>query len=215
MPKRPQTVSRTGSVLVISAPSGSGKSTLVKRLLDSVPGLRFSVSYTTRPRRVGERNGRDYFFVSEQRFKRLRAQGEFAEWAEVHGYFYGSSRRQIRRAQAAGRDVLLDIDVQGHAQVRRRLPGAVSVFLLPPSYRELQRRLRRRHSDSPEMIRRRLGVARREIRRWREYDFVIVNDRLARATAALRSVVEAVRLRGPAQQARVKKIQKTFGGTLA
>jgi guanylate kinase len=207
------TDSRTGSLLVISAPSGSGKSTLVKRLLATVPGLIFSVSYTTRPRRAGERDGRDYFFVSEARFKRLAAAGDFAEWAQVHGYYYGTSRRQIRRAQAAGQDVLLDIDVQGHGQVRRRLPDAVSVFLLPPSFRELQRRLRRRHSDSPQVIRRRLRVAKREIRRWREYDYVVVNDRLERAAGALRSIVEAVRVRGTVQQEHVKKILKTFGGS--
>jgi guanylate kinase len=212
MRKASPTARRTGSVLVISAPSGSGKSTLVRRLLASVPGLVFSVSYTTRSRRAGERNGRDYFFVSEARFKRLAAAGEFAEWAQVHGYFYGTSRRQIRRAQAAGRDVLLDIDVQGHGQVRRRLPEAVSVFLLPPSYRELQRRLRRRHSDSPQVIRRRLSVAKREIRRWREYDYVVVNDRLARAAGALGSIIEAARHRGLAQLGNVKRILRTFGG---
>lgn len=207
-----QTAKRLGSVLVISAPSGSGKSTLVKRLRASVPGLVFSVSYTTRSRRAGEREGRDYYFVSEARFRRLAAAGEFAEWARVYGHYYGTSRRQIRRAQAAGRDVLLDIDVQGHRQVRRRLPEAVSVFVLPPSYRELESRLRRRHSDAPEVIRRRLRVARREIRHWREYDYVVVNDRLARATRVLCSLVEAMRHRRRVQQARLGKILKTFGG---
>lgn len=212
MSKTTPSARRTGSLLIISAPSGSGKSTLVNRLLRSVPGLAFSVSYTTRPRRAGERNGRDYFFVSEARFKRLREAGEFAECAQVHGYYYGTSRRQIRRALQAGRDVLLDIDVQGHGQVRRRMPGAASIFLLPPSFRELERRLRRRHSDSPQVIRRRLSMARREIRRWREYDYVVVNDQVARAARDLRSIVEAARHRAPVQQANVRKILKTFGG---
>ena len=201
-----------GSVIVISAPSGSGKSTLVRRLMASVPDLIFSVSYTTRPRRAGERKGRDYFFVSPAKFKRMIAAGEFVEWADVHGQFYGTSRRQVRKAQEAGKDVLLDIDVQGHSQVRRQLPDAVSIFLLPPSFQELERRLRRRHSDSPAVIHRRLENARREIRRWREYDFLVVNDRLPAAVRALEAVVRASRARRQAQQVRAKEIEKTFGG---
>jgi guanylate kinase len=204
----------TGSVIVISAPSGSGKSTLVKRLMTSVPGLVFSVSYTTRPKRAGEMHGKEYFFVTPARFKRMVAEREFVEWADVHGQLYGTSRHQVRKAQAAGKDVLLDIDVQGHQQVRRRLPDAVSIFLLPPSYRELQRRLHRRHSDAPEVIRRRLRNARREIRRWREYDFLVVNDRLSSAVGKLRAVVEATRVRRQVQQLRAREIQKTFGGKI-
>lgn len=199
---------------MISAPSGSGKSTLVKRLMASVPGLVFSVSYTTRPRRSGEKQGKDYFFVTRARFKRMVAAGAFLEWAEVHGHCYGTSRQQVRRAQKAGKDVLLDIDVQGHEQVRRRLPDAVSIFLLPPSYRELQRRLRRRHSDAQEVISRRLWNARREIRRWREYDYLVVNDRLPGALRKLRAVVEATRARRQVQQECARKIQKTFGGKI-
>ncbi len=201
-----------GSVIVISAPSGSGKSTLVKRLMASVPGLVFSVSYTTRPRRRGERHGKDYFFVSREQFGRMVAAKEFVEWADVHGQWYGTSEQQIRKAQQAGKDVLLDIDVQGHSQVRRRLPDAVSIFLLPPSYRELERRLHERHSDAPEVIRRRLQNARREITRWREYDFLVVNHRLSSALRSLQAVVEAVRVRRQAQQQRAREIQKTFGG---
>jgi guanylate kinase len=210
--KKSQSAKIPGSVIVISAPSGSGKSTLVRRLMASLPGLVFSVSYTTRPQRRGERNGKDYFFVSPAEFKRRVAAGEFVEWADVHGQFYGTSRRQVRKAQQAGKDVLLDIDVQGHSQVRRRLPDALSIFLLPPSYQELERRLRRRHSDAPEVIRRRLANARREIRRWREYDFLVVNERLPGAVRALEAVVRAVRVRRQAQQERAKKIEKTFGG---
>jgi guanylate kinase len=202
-----------GSIIVISAPSGSGKSTLVRRLLAAVPSLKFSVSHTTRPRRRGERHGRDYFFVTRPRFERLVAAGEFVEWAEVFGHLYGSSWRELRKAQEAGQDVLLDIDVQGHRQVKRRLPEAVSVFLLPPSYRELERRLRNRHADSPEVIERRLKGARREIARWREYDYLIVNDRLPKAAAALTAVVEAARRRRPVQEGIALKICRTFGGT--
>jgi guanylate kinase len=201
-----------GSVLVISAPSGSGKSTLVKGLMARVPGLVFSVSCTTRPKRAGERNGREYFFVSKRTFMQRVAAGEFVEWADVHGQLYGTTRGQIRKAQAAGKDVLLDIDVQGHRQVRRKLPDAVSVFLLPPSYRELERRLRRRHSDSPEVIGRRLRNAHKEIKRWKEYDYLIVNDRVPGALRRLCAVVEAARARRQVQQDSAQKILKTFGG---
>ena len=203
---------RRGSIIVISAPSGSGKSTLVKGLLNRVPGLIFSVSHTTRPRRATEKEGREYFFVSPAQFKRMIAAKAFAEWAEVFGNFYGTSWKQLRSAQAAGKDVLLDIDVQGHAQVRKRLPEAVSIFVLPPSYRELERRLRQRHSDAPESIRQRLREARKEMGHWRDYDYLVVNDDLERATEALYAVVEAARFRRPNQQVRARQIQKTFGG---
>lgn len=197
---------------MVSAPSGAGKSTLIKRLLASVPGLKFSVSYTTRPPRADEKNGRDYFFVSRERFRRMIAAAEFVEWADVFGNFYGTSRRQLRAAQEAGQDVLLDIDVQGHRQVRKRLPEAVSVFVLPPSLQELGRRLRRRHSDAPEVITRRLKEARREIRHWPEYDYLVVNDRLPVATRALQAVVRAARLRREVQQELAQQICETFGG---
>lgn len=197
---------------MVSAPSGAGKSTLIKRLLASVRGLKFSVSYTTRPPRADEKNGRDYFFVSRERFRRMIAAAEFVEWADVFGNFYGTSRRQLRAAQEAGRDVLLDIDVQGHRQVRKRLPEAVSVFVLPPSLQELGRRLRRRHSDAPEVITRRLKEARREIRHWPEYDYLVVNDRLPVATRALQAVVQAARLRRQVQQELAQQICETFGG---
>lgn len=203
---------RRGSIIVISAPSGAGKSTLIRRLMDSVSGLKFSVSTTTRPPRRGERNGRDYVFVSRERFRRMVAASQFVEWADVFGHLYGTSWKQLRAAQEAGYDVLLDIDVQGHRQVRMQLPEAVSIFVLPPSFRELERRLRHRHSDSPEVIARRLNEARKEIRRWPEYDYLVVNDRLAKATKALRAVVEAARLRRRVAQDKVKQICKTFGG---
>jgi guanylate kinase len=204
--------SARGSIMVISAPSGSGKSTLVQRLLARVPGLRFSVSYTTRAPRRGEKHGREYFFVSRRAFRRMIAARELVEWATVFGHLYGTSRRQVREAQEAGQDILLDIDVQGHRHVRRRLPEAVSIFLLPPSFRELERRLRRRHSDAPEVIARRLDEARQEVRHWREYDYLVVNDRLSKATRALQAVVEAASLRRRIQQGRAGEIAKTFGG---
>jgi len=201
-----------GSILVISAPSGSGKTTLTRRLLEAFPRLRFSVSYTTRARRAGERHGRDYYFVSRPVFERMVRRHEFVEWADVHGHLYGTARSQLRAAQEAGRDILLDIDIQGHAQVRSRLPEAVSVFILPPSFRELARRLRHRHSDAPDEIRRRLKTASREITHWREYDYLVVNDRLDEAVQALEAVVRGAHYRRANQAVRARRIVSTFGG---
>jgi guanylate kinase len=184
----------------------------VKRLLAAVPRLRFSISYTTRPPRPGEEHGRDYFFVSPRGFRQMMAAGELVERANVFGHLYGTSRRQLRAAQEAGQDILLDIDVQGHRQLRRRLPEAVSIFVLPPSYGELERRLRHRHSDAPEEIERRLKDARREIRHWKEYDYLIVNDRVGKAVRALQAIVEVARLRRDVQRDRASEIGKTFGG---
>jgi len=156
MEKKPPKPSRErASILIISAPSGSGKSTLVRRLIASLPDLAFSISHTTRRRRKGEEEGRDYFFVTRRRFESMIAAGDFVEWAEVFGHLYGTSKAQIEKSLAVGQDVLLDIDVQGHQQVRQRLPEALSVFVLPPSFRELERRLKNRHSDSPRVVERR------------------------------------------------------------
>jgi guanylate kinase len=201
-----------GTIFVISAPSGSGKSTLTKRLRAGAPDLGFSVSYTTRAPRAKEQHGRDYFFVSRQVFERMVSRGEFVEWADVYGHLYGTARKQLLAAQKVGQDILLDIDVQGHRQLRERLPEAVSIFILPPSFRELSRRLRDRHSDAPKEIQRRLATARKEIAHWAEYDFLVVNDDLARATQALRAIVRAARFRRLTQAAQVKKIIATFGG---
>jgi len=199
-------------MVIISAPSGSGKSTLVRRLIASLPDLAFSVSYTTRPRRTSEKEGRDYFFVTRKRFERMIAAGDFIEWAEVFGHLYGTSKGQIEKALKAGRDVLLDIDVQGHQQVKQRLPEALSVFVMPPSFQELKRRLTHRHSDAPQVIERRLATARQEIAHWPEYDHLVVNDRLGPATQALRAIVRAGRFRRQNQAERAQEICKTFGG---
>jgi guanylate kinase len=201
-----------GSILVISAPSGAGKSTLIKCLMAVSPGLCFSVSYTTRAPRTAEKHGRDYFFVSRKVFERMVARGEFVEWAEVYGHLYGTARKQLHAAQEAGHDILLDIDVQGHRQVRERLPEAVSVFILPPSFQELSRRLRDRHSDAPEEVERRLNTAREEIARWSEYDYLVVNDNLDDAAQALRAIVQGARFSRLNQAKRAEKILKTFGG---
>lgn len=204
--------SRLGSVFVISAPSGAGKTTLIKKLRASVRGLVFSVSYTTRPPRAGEKHGREYFFVSQQEFKRRTAQGEFVEWARVHSQYYGTSWCTLREAQEAGQDVLLDIDVQGYRKLRRRIPDTVSVFLVAPSFADLEERLRRRHEDSPGVIAERLAMSRREVAHWMEYDYVIVNDRLSTAARALRNIVLASRMRRQCQDRRVREIIGKFIG---
>jgi guanylate kinase len=210
--KAPKPSRGRASILVVSAPSGSGKSTLVKRLIASMPDLAFSVSHTTRPRREGEKNGRDYFFVTRRRFERMIAAGDFIEWAEVFGHLYGTSKAQFDKALAAGRDVLLDIDVQGYQQVRKRLPEASSVFVMPPSFLELKRRLTERHSDSPQAVERRLAAARQEISHWPDYDYLVVNDRLSQATRALRAIVQAGRFRRQSQMELAQEICRTFGG---
>ena len=201
-----------GSVVVISAPSGSGKSTLIRSLLRDFPDLRFSISYTTRTPRAGEKHGREYFFVSRKVFEGMLARHEFVEWADVYGHFYGTARKQLEAAQAAGRDILLDIDVQGHRQVRECLPEALSVFILPPSYRELARRLRDRRSDASDEIERRLRTAREEITHWPEYDYLVVNDELAKAIEGLHGIVQAARFRRLNQEGCVRKIVRSFGG---
>jgi guanylate kinase len=176
------------------------------------PGLTFSISHTTRAPRVGEQHGRDYFFVSPRVFRSMVRRDEFVEWADVYGHYYGTARSQIQSAQNAGKDILLDIDVQGHQQVRLALPEAVSVFIVPPSFKELSRRLRNRRSDSPEDIERRLQTARQEIAHWHEYEYLVVNDDLKDATQALQAIVQAAHFRRPSQAGRVENIIAKFGG---
>lgn len=212
MAKNFKTAATRGSIFVISAPSGAGKSTLIKRLMAATPGLSFSVSYTTRAPRAAEKHGRDYFFVSPRTFKGMVRRDEFVEWAEVHGHFYGTAHMQLQAAQGAGKDILLDIDVQGQKQVRQQLPDAVSIFILPPSFQELSRRLRNRRSNTVEDIERRLQTAREEIAHWSEYEYLVVNDHLKDATRALRAIVQAARFRRPSQAGRVEKIIDKFGG---
>lgn len=186
---------REGSIFILSAPSGAGKTTLISRLLKIFPEMRLSVSYTTRPRRPGEVQGRDYFFVGKKKFAAMRAQGGFAEWARVHGAFYGTPRPRLDRSVQRGRDILLDIDVQGARKIKKQYRGAVSIFLLPPSWQELEKRLAGRGTDRRENIRRRLENARREIRAIMRYDYFLVNREIGEALASLKSIVVAERQR--------------------
>ncbi|MFZ5774833.1 MAG: guanylate kinase [Thermodesulfobacteriota bacterium] len=185
-----------GTLFVISAPSGAGKTTLLKRLLDQVRNLSFSVSHTTRQPRTGEENGRDYHFVDRPTFEAMRESGDFLEWAEVHGNLYGTSRRAVADQLAQGRDVFLDIDVQGASQLRASENGAVFLFIAPPSRQILEQRLRGRGTDSEETIRLRLDNAQREMAEAPRYDYLIINDELESATEMLRSVILAQRCRG-------------------
>jgi guanylate kinase len=182
------------NVLIISAPSGSGKSTLVHELRIRVAGLDFSISYTTRNPRGSEQSGREYFFVTRPEFEAMIAQDEFLEHAEFDGNYYGTARRFLREAQERGNDLILDIDVQGAAQIKHKIPEAISIFILPPSRDKLERRLRNRGLDSDETINRRLVTARREIENYDKYDYILVNDRLGKSTDELRAIVLSERL---------------------
>ena len=177
-------------LFVIAAPSGAGKTTLVRELVKIDPGLKFSISYTTRKPRATEQNGRDYFFVDEQEFERLRTDGELLESALVFDNHYGTSRAQVERHLAQGDNVLLEIDWQGARQVRASMPEAVSIFILPPSASELECRLRDRRTDSEEVIARRLRDSLSDMSHWDEFDYVIVNDDLQRAVTELRAVLQ-------------------------
>ena len=176
-------------LFVLAAPSGAGKTTLVHALTTRHPDLRFSISYTTRPKRRNEANGVDYLFVSEREFMALEAAGKLLESAEVFDNHYGTSREQVERHLAAGHNVILEIDWQGARQVRESMPAARSVFILPPSRRELERRLRDRRTDSDAVINRRLADAVSDMSHWNEFDYVIVNDDLDAAVADIESVL--------------------------
>jgi len=184
----------SGLLYVVSAPSGAGKSSLVNAVLADDPQLALSVSYTTRAPRPGESNGREYHFVDRPAFQRMLGAGEFLESAEVHGNLYGTSQRQIADARAAGRDIVLEIDWQGAAQVRRIFPEAIGIFIMPPSMAELERRLRARGKDADDVIRRRLAAAEDEISHAVEFDYVIINDNFEDARRDLAAVVRASRL---------------------
>jgi guanylate kinase len=203
-------MSARGSVLVVSAPSGAGKTTLCRRLLADLPGLEFSVSHTTRARRAAEEHGRDYFFVDRPEFERRREAGEFLEWATVAGHLYGTSAAAVRLATEAGKDVLLDIDTQGAAAVRRQMPDAVLIFILPPGPEALRTRLLQRGSETPADLERRLRLAAAEIDHAGLYDYLIVNEDLEAAYRDLKAVVLAARCRIGRQRDRLRDITGRF-----
>ena len=198
------------TVFIVSAPSGSGKSTLVEKLMQCVANLRFSVSYTTRPPRGSERNGRDYFFIPREEFERRIAQGEFLEWAEVFGNYYGTHRSELDRASQEGVDLVLDIDVQGARQLKEKIPAAVTIFILAPSRQVLEQRLRTRSQDAEAVIERRLSEAAEEIRNYSQYDYVLVNREVEASVDNLVSIVKAVRSRRERMEREIRPILETF-----
>jgi guanylate kinase len=199
------------TVFIISAPSGSGKSTLVARLLKEVEGLTFSVSCTTRKARGTEVSGQAYDFIERDEFLKRVDAGEFLEHADVFGNFYGTHRSALEKAKERGKDLVLDIDVQGAAQLKERIPDAVTIFILAPSREILERRLRSRSQDSDEVIRRRLENAVREIGDYNKYDYVLVNEDLEKAVESLKAIVRAERVRRIRVEEKIRPILATFG----
>jgi guanylate kinase len=198
------------SVFIISAPSGSGKSTLVGELMQRVTSLRFSVSYTTRAPRGDESDGREYYFISREQFKARLQRNEFLEWAEVFGNLYGTHVSELDRAEAEGCDLILDIDVKGARQLKERIPGAISIFILPPSREVLEQRLRARSQDSEPVIERRLHEAAEEIRNYSQYDYVLVNKDVAASVDNLVAIVSANRSRRAWMEQQIHPILETF-----
>lgn len=199
-----------GQLFIVSAPSGTGKTTLVERLVQCVPGLRMSRSYTSRPAREGEQDGVDYNFITRDRFEEMVREGAFLEWADVFGNYYGTSASDTEAMLARGEDVVLVIDVQGARQVRARGIQTIGVFVLPPTADVLAQRLRGRSKDSEEQIRRRLEVAGAEVDEYAMYDYVVINDELDAAVERLRAIVGAERVRTRRMRADIQAIIETF-----
>ncbi|HKG78355.1 MAG TPA: guanylate kinase [Pyrinomonadaceae bacterium] len=203
-------ITSRGTLFVVSSPSGGGKGTIIRHVLEVVDNLSYSVSYTTRAPRLGEVNGREYFFVSREIFDEMVAAGEFLEWACVHGNFYGTAKRQIAEETAAGLDIILEVDVQGAASVRQLLMDSVSIFILPPSPEVLRQRLLARGTDSPQELEIRLRNAPDELKQYSAFDYVIINDEIKKAAHELASIVYAERARCMRQESLVREVIKEF-----
>lgn len=197
-------------MFIISSPSGGGKGTLIREVLRTVPNIGYSVSFTTRLRRDGETHGKDYFFVTAEEFENLIGSGEFLEFANVHQNFYGTSRRQVAEEIEAGRDVILEIDVQGAASIRRIFPDAVSVFIVPPSFEVLRARLLSRQTETDAELAIRLRNAGAEVEKYVDFQYIVINDEVAVATRDLQAVIYAERLKTERQKYSVEQILKTF-----
>lgn len=200
-----------GMLVVVSSPSGGGKGTLIDRVLKTVPGLSFSVSYTTRAPRATEQNGREYFFVDRPTFEQMIERGEFLEWANVYGQLYGTSARQVERERLAGHDIILEIDVQGAESIRHKILDSVSVFILPPSFELLRQRLIARGTDSPADLETRLRGAPAEVEQYKYFQYVILNDDINRASQQLAAVINAERARRERQELSLRQTLEDFG----
>lgn len=200
----------TGNLIIITSPSGGGKGTLISELMKRGVGIGYSVSYTTRPMRQGEADGTDYSFISVEEFEKRIADGEFLEYAKVHDNYYGTSKARVQRLIAEGVDVILEIDVQGAADVLKTLPDAVSIFILPPSFEALAQRLRARNTEKPEQLRLRLRNSFDEVRRFDEFEYVVINDNIADAVRRLESIIVGERQRRTRQTEAIKDILDSF-----
>jgi len=203
---------RSGNLIIVSGPSGAGKSVLASRVLQEMPHLKFSVSYTTRAPRGAEQNGVEYFFVNREEFQALIQGNDLLEWAEYYGNYYGTSRAFVDGLLRQGEDVLLDIDIQGASIVRQKRPEAVGIFILPPSFQILRDRLMRRSLDAGFVIEQRLKIARREIRHYNDYDYLIINEEINSSTLELQSIILGARCRTAARRERAESVIATFGG---
>jgi len=203
-------MAESGLPIIISAPSGTGKSTLCRKLIGCLPKARYSVSVTTRNPRRGEVEGKDYFFISRSEFRDKIKKGEFAEWALVHSHYYGTPRDFLERNLAKGKDVILDIDVRGAMKLKRKYPGAVFVFLAPPSFSELEKRLKGRRRDNEATIRKRLTNARWEIGQIGRYDYLVINDRLSDALRRLKCIVMAEKNRVNRSKKKIQKLNHIY-----
>lgn len=201
---------RQGVLLVLSGPSGTGKGTICKALLSSSPALHYSISITTRDKRVGERNGVNYWFVSKEAFQQMRQQEDLLEWAEVYGNYYGTPRHYVEEQLAAGHDVILEIDIQGAMKVKQSFPKGIFIYILPPSLDELEKRIIHRGTDSSSVIRQRLGCVREELAYAKDYNYVVINDVVETATYQIKSIIEAEHCLISRNQAVLERIC-TFG----
>ena len=201
-----------GNLYIVSAPSGSGKTTLLQHLLRTFKDLKFSVSHTTRRPRQGEQEGVDYFFADRTSFLRMVERGEFLEWAEFNSQLYGTTRAFVQEQIENGRDVILDVDVQGARQVKSKINHATAIFVLPPSFAELERRLKARMLEPDDVIRRRLEIAKREIVFYRDYDYIIINDILENSILLLESIIRSGTAIPRCQESRIEEIIASFGG---
>jgi guanylate kinase len=199
-----------GNLFIISSPSGGGKGTLIREVLRIVPNIGYSISFTTRKMRVGEEHGKHYFFVNRDEFENLIERGEFLEYAEVHGNFYGTSKTQVEKMTNDGRDVILEIDVQGANSIRAKMPKAVSIFILPPAFEVLKTRLVLRQTESDEELAIRLRNSRGEVEDYKDFDYVIINDEVEKATNDLKTAILAERLRKDRQIEKIETILETF-----